>query len=718
MARPRREPDVEEEGRPFEGQHLGWPWAAAVFLVALAIRLWHIAAIRQSPFFDVLVGDARAYDAWAQRIAAGDWIGREVFYQAPLYPYFLGVVYALFGHDLLIVRLVQVTIGALACSVLAIAGARLFGRSTGIAAGLMLALYAPSVFFDALIQKTVLDGILICLTLAIISRLVGPAFQAGRADAQRVALQFLALGFTLGLLALTRENAMVLIAVVAVWSIVGVDGQDDGAFLDRLRTRTAPFLVALALVLVPVALRNYADGGGFFLTTSQFGSNLYLGNNPSTDGTAGSLIAGRGSAEYEQRDAVELAERASGRSLSPGEVSSYWTGRALSFIAAQPIAWLKLMARKTLLLVNRTEMLDTESQESYAEWSTPLRIGGYVGHFGVLVPLAAIGLMLTWPDRRRLWILYALAGAYAASVVLFFIYARYRYPLVPFFILFASATIIACRGQVLYFNIREPHVEIQDLTPTGRRLLGAAAIAALIAATNAPMLSASRMRAITEHNYGAALHGDKQFDEAVAHYERAIAADPTYAPAYSNMGAALSALGRTDAGKRAYQRALELDPEFADAHVNLGNALRREGDAAGAASAYERALALSPASVETLTALADVEAAGGRVEKALEYRRRAVALRPSDAAMHYNLARSLLEHERAADAIGEFEEAVRLAPTDADTRNDYGIALATAGRVDDARAQFREALRLSPRFEAAARNLAALPETSDKGLKD
>ncbi len=35
------------------------------------------------------MGDSRAYDEWARRIAAGDWIGREVFYQAPLYPYFL-----------------------------------------------------------------------------------------------------------------------------------------------------------------------------------------------------------------------------------------------------------------------------------------------------------------------------------------------------------------------------------------------------------------------------------------------------------------------------------------------------------------------------------------------------------------------------------------------------------------------------------------------------
>ena len=67
--------------------------------------------MRGSPFFTVLMGDSRSYDEWARRIAGGEWIGREVFYQAPLYPYFLGVLYAIAGHHLLLVRIVQAILG-------------------------------------------------------------------------------------------------------------------------------------------------------------------------------------------------------------------------------------------------------------------------------------------------------------------------------------------------------------------------------------------------------------------------------------------------------------------------------------------------------------------------------------------------------------------------------------------------------------------------------
>src|SRR6185503_3157063 len=79
---------VEDRERPFR-----WT-VAGIFAIAFAVRLTHIWHIRSSPFFDTLLGDARGYDAWAQQIAGGDWIGQGVFYQAPLYPYFLGALYS------------------------------------------------------------------------------------------------------------------------------------------------------------------------------------------------------------------------------------------------------------------------------------------------------------------------------------------------------------------------------------------------------------------------------------------------------------------------------------------------------------------------------------------------------------------------------------------------------------------------------------------------
>ncbi|MGH9385716.1 MAG: ArnT family glycosyltransferase, partial [Vicinamibacterales bacterium] len=396
------------------------PFAVAIFLVSLTVRLVHLFQIRRAPFFTLLMGDAQSYHVWAQQLAAGDWIGNDVFYQAPLYPYFLGLVYTLLGEAPMTARLCQAVIGSLACVWLAFAAWRLFSRPAGIAAGLMLGFYAPAIFFDGLIQKSVLDAFLLCLALALLSGLV--VHPARRRS-------WLWVGVTLGCLTLSRENAVVFAAAVLLWLLW------CQRHLGRERLALAGFLLAgLAIVLLPVAARNKIVSGEFHLTTSQFGPNFYIGNNETASGTYQPLRFGHGDPKYERQDARELAEQAMGRPLTPAEVSRYWTWRALEYIRTQPGDWLGLMGRKIMLAWNAAEVADTEDQLSYAEWSVLLRVASRVWHFGVLAPLALLGIWATWPRRAELALLYLLPAAYVLALVAFAVMARYRYPLVPFLI--------------------------------------------------------------------------------------------------------------------------------------------------------------------------------------------------------------------------------------------------------------------------------------------
>src|SRR5258708_3316680 len=159
------------------------------------------------------MGDARAYDEWARRIAGGDWIGREVFYQAPLYPYFLGLIYRVAGRDLFVVRVCQALVGSASCALLGGAAARIFSKPAGVIAGLALALYAPAIFFDGLLQKSVLDVFFVCLALWLITK-------TGTAETAERFRSFFWLGIAMGGLALTRETAILLIPVIAVSAAV------------------------------------------------------------------------------------------------------------------------------------------------------------------------------------------------------------------------------------------------------------------------------------------------------------------------------------------------------------------------------------------------------------------------------------------------------------------------------------------------------------------
>ena len=627
--------------------------AVTVFAVALLVRLLYIWQIRSSPFFDTLLGDSRSYDEWAQRIAGGDWIGRDVFYQAPLYPYFLGTLYAIFGRDLTIVRCVQAILGSSACVLLAFAARRLFDDRVGLAAGLMLALYAPALFFDGLLQKTTLDVFLVCAVLWLVARIVSHEDTKPRnheTTKPRNQTIWVALGLTMAALVLTRENALALVAVLFAWAIISYSVRSAAAFA-----------LGLAIVLVPVGIRNWAVGGEFLLTTSQFGANFYMGNNPLADGTEASLRAGRGTAEYEREDATQLAEYGSGRRLTPSEVSAYWSARSFAFIRSQPAAWLKLTARKAALLVNRTEWLDTEAQESYAEWSWILRFGAWVGNFGVLVPLAVAGIVLTWSRRAKLAIVYALAITYAVSVVAFYIYARYRFPLVPFLILFAAAAAIA---------IVKRTDQVRPL------LLPMTAAIFVVFITNWPMLSSDVQRAVTENNLGAALQDDGRLDEAAAHYRRATAIRPEYPPPYNNLGVALAAAGHDADAMAAYRRASALDATYADPHYNLANALLRQDNPQEAAKEFERAIALSPPSPDTFNNFGVALAQQGRMEDALKQFEQVLRLDPDSAKAHRNAGNALVALNRLDEGISHLRRAVELAPAEAAFKSDLAEALA------------------------------------------
>jgi len=425
-----------------------------------------------------------------------------------------------------------------------------------------------------------------------------------------------------------------------------------------------------------------------------------------------------------RRSDSEVAQEAVGRSLTPAEVSSYWTSRVVDYITAQPVDWLQLSARKVVLLLNATEMLDTESQESYAEWSWPLAVGGWVGHFGVLVPLAIAGVMVTWPERRRLWVLHVMAVAYAASVIVFYVFARYRYPLVPFLLLFSAAGV---RGGWAFWQ----------RTATPARAAAVTAVAAALVMSWWPLLSPTLMRAITENNLGTALQAAGRHDEAIAHHQRAITLMPEYAPAYNNLGASLRAAGRLDEGIAAYRKALELKPDFSSASYNLANALLEKGDAgasvdqfrqalqsgdtvearnnlgialanrgdaAGAVAEFRTALALDDRSVQAHRNLGNMLIDMGNRAEGMSHLEQAVALAPNEPDATYDIGTVLLQEENFAGAATRFRAVLAIRPGWAEAHNHLGIALAQQGRMAEALAEFERAVAARPDYAEARAN--------------
>ncbi len=554
----------------------GWWGVAGVGAVAITVRLVYLTETSTVPFLRHLVGDAAGYCDWGRRIAGGQWLGSDTFYQAPLYPYVLACVFRLFGDGTAAVRFLQAIWGAVGAAGLCVAGGRLFGRRTGTIAGVLYALYPAAIFFDGIVQKTSLAGLLVCLLL------LGMTDRKCRARAGRMVV----LGVVTGALMLVRENAGIWSVVIVSWLAVS---RKHMAWTAR-GAAVGAYLVGMALVLIPVGLRNVSVGGEWSVTTFQMGPNFYIGNHRGADGRYAALVRGHETPAFERCDARRLAEEAAGQRLSAHDVSRYWLHRALREIREEPRAWVRLMAKKVLMVVNRYEVADAESMCVYANQSVLLRALQRVWHFGFLFPLAVMGIVGSLNMRRTLWVYYAMIVSMTGAIALFFVLARYRFILVPPLVLFAAA---GCEQVATLVKGR-----------AYRTLIRRGAMVMVVAGVvNLRIQNEACLNALGYMNAGVALAEGNEVTEAMGYFETAVDGCPDSAEARNNLAQALSLHGRFADAVPQYQAALALDPTLMGVEYNLAVALERVGRPAEALRHYRRARELDPGDNEAAAAI-------------------------------------------------------------------------------------------------------------------
>jgi tetratricopeptide (TPR) repeat protein len=538
---------------------------------------------------------------------------------------------------------------------LALLARRLFGRAAGQATGGLAALYGPAIFYVPLLLKSTLT--LLALTGAVL--LLIPV---GSPSRRRLG----GAGVLFGVSALLQENLLLLVPCGVLWLLLG-DRTDehglartdtDGASLWPQRLFPAATLLLGALLgLAPATLLNLFAGGEVVLTSSQGGMNFFIGNARGASGTYGGLSGGSQNPESQREDARRMAaafaSRERGRpvapeELSPGEVSALFWRESFREIRADPAAWGRLLLRKVRLFWNAHEIPDAEGYDVYREAS-----GGptffWLG-FGLVAPLGLTGLWLGGRDprtRRGANLLALLLLGLCVSVVLFFVFGRYRLPMV---VLLLPAAGHAVAVVVEAVRRRQP---LRDLAAA----LPVAVIA--FALVNFPAWSqAERARldsAIWFNLSTAALRGAQAAEEP----QEAIA---------------LTSRAADDLA-----RVLVAEPGFYVARVQRAAALHRRGLSLMSAGALEEGLASSEeARRELATAVAS---GGGRdvPEAERQARQLAAALDASLAQGLVNLGARRIEAGDLAQAESALRRAVALAPRSAPAHGNLGLCLLRQG---------------------------------------
>ncbi len=401
----------------------------AVLSVALAVRLSYLWQIRSLPFVSHPVGDSGEYFRRAGEIMAGDWAGSGVpFLGSVFYPYFLAAVMSLPGGSPLYALIAQSLIGGLGCLLIGLLAREICPDRWGeLAAGMLAALYGPMVFLEndlvmsSLTSAAVAGGLLACLK-ARGGGSVGWAFLSG---------------LLLGAGSLDRAN-LLLFVPAAAW------------FLWRQtirRTVLLPLVLVLGAVLplLPFTINNLIRHGDPTLTSSSLGVNFFIGNNPQAPGVF-YLPEGSGLVSHDLFGSSQrLAEKRTGRTLKPSQVSNFWLKKGLAFIGGNPDQAIRQSLRKLALLLNHYEIPNHLNFYYIRKEFGPALWLGFIG-FGVAGALGLAGLVfMLWDSRSpALWLCLLFLTVYVLSQLPFFVADRYRVPLLP--PLLALAGSVVARG--------------------------------------------------------------------------------------------------------------------------------------------------------------------------------------------------------------------------------------------------------------------------------
>jgi tetratricopeptide (TPR) repeat protein len=219
------------------------------------------------------------------------------------------------------------------------------------------------------------------------------------------------------------------------------------------------------------------------------------------------------------------------------------------------------------------------------------------------------------------------------------------------------------------------------------------------------LLASANYHAEYHLGLGSLLLERGQVNEALAHYQKALALQPDNALNHYNLGIALGKKGQTDEAIGQFQEALRLKPDDADTRNNLGTTLDEKGQIDAAIRQYQEALQLNPDHADAHNNLGAALVSKGQIDAAIRQFQEAVRLKPEHNDAHNNLGLALGMKGQTDAAIRQLQEAIRLKPESADAHYNLAVALGQKGQTDAAIRQFQEVLKLKPDHGDARRSL-------------
>ena len=615
-----------------------------MILIAAGVRLLYWYQVYDEAWFQAPGMDPEFYSQWARAILSGNAADYFPFPRAPLYPYLLAGTYRLFGEHWIFPRIINLCADLASVVIIYRIVIGFGGRTAALAASVLFALCGSAIYYSGEVLMT-------SLATAVAGGYL--YFQINTFEKPEIKNATLS-GLFLSLLVLFRPNALILFPVVV--------GALAYVLLVSHHSKPLPVIFAnilvFTLVISPVTVTNLITSDRIVPISTQGGVNFYIGNARGSTGWASSLPdVGAG---WTDQDARVIAESTAGRTLSKVEVSRHLWRKGLIEIADSPVDWIKLMFRKTALLLNAREIGNNRPYSLATDSSTVIKVLSIIS-MGFLLPFAVLGLFNRFRQLEvRCITLFSVA--FGGSLLLFFVNSRYRMPLVPGVVMLAG----------IGFGDLWKAISIGKKTLA--RNIGVICIVGMI------------MVPVWIGNTSTV--------------------NPAQAPFVH--GNALMRLGKASDALKQYSLAAKLDPAYPDLHLNMGVGMMQEGDTIGAKQQFLIELDNHSKNTKACNNLGIIAESEDSLDQAEQFYRRAIDRFHYNSDARVNLGNLLIrkgdnyfQEEELKLSEREYRDAMILLPGDPKPVYRLALVTATMGNIKEAKSYLEKSLELDPDYPPA-----------------
>ncbi len=187
---------------------------------------------------------------------------------------------------------------------------------------------------------------------------------------------------------------------------------------------------------------------------------------------------------------------------------------------------------------------------------------------------------------------------------------------------------------------------------------------------------------------------DERLTESRIELLKAVALDPSSAPALAELGQVEIKTGDYRQAAEHLGNAVKLRPDDSNALYYLGVARAKAGEFSSAAEALEQSLKLLPGQFEARTLLGDVYRQNGQLKRAADQLEAAALMQPGNGAVRLELGRVLLQDKQYTAAIRQLRQTVGLLPRSQEAYLLLEQAYRGAGNEAEARTAAANAARL------------------------